>query len=130
LPSATATSRRKPARPARRGLRLRRAPILHGQAIDQQVWERYASAEQPLKAWYALMRHREFRSPNELKAEFGTVSLLPDGHACFNVGGNKFRLVVHVRYDLGIIFVKRVLTHEEYDVLNAAGTLIEGRKDR
>jgi mRNA interferase HigB len=94
----------------------------------RNFWERYASAEQPLKAWYALMRHREFRSPNELKAEFGTVSLLPDGHACFNVGGNKFRLVVHVRYDLGIIFVKRVLTHEEYDVLNAAGTLIEGRK--
>jgi mRNA-degrading endonuclease HigB of HigAB toxin-antitoxin module len=26
--------------------------------------------------------------------EFGTVSLLPDGHACCNVGGNKYRLVV------------------------------------
>jgi mRNA interferase HigB len=94
----------------------------------RSFWERHAAAEQPLNAWYALMRRREFRSPNELKAEFGTVSLLADGHACFNVGGNKYRLVVHIRYDLGIIFVKRVLTHEEYDVLNAAGTLIEGRK--
>jgi mRNA interferase HigB len=95
----------------------------------RNFWERHPAAEQPLKAWYALMRHREFRSPNELKAEFGTVSLLADGHACFNVGGNKYRLVVHIRYDLGIIFVKRAVTHEEYDALNAAGTLIERRKD-
>ena len=73
---------------------------------------------------------REFRTPHELKAEFGTVSLLEDSHVCFNIGGNKYRLVVHVRYDLGIIFVKRVLTHEEYDALNAAGTLIERRKRR
>jgi mRNA interferase HigB len=91
--------------------------------------ERHSAAEQPLKAWYALMRARELHSPHELKAEFGTVSLLADGHVCFNVGGNKYRLVVHIRYDLGIIFVKRVLTHEEYDALNAAGTLIERRRD-
>jgi mRNA interferase HigB len=96
----------------------------------RNFWARHPDAEQPLTAWYALMKAREFRTPHELKAEFGTVSLLDDGHACFNVGGNKYRLVVHVRYDLGIIFVKRVLTHEEFDALNATGLLIEKRKGR
>jgi mRNA-degrading endonuclease HigB of HigAB toxin-antitoxin module len=39
----------------------------------------------------------------------------------------KYRLVVHVRYDLGIVFIKHVLTHAEYDELTEAGTLIPKR---
>jgi mRNA-degrading endonuclease HigB of HigAB toxin-antitoxin module len=35
---------------------------------------------------------------------------------------------VDVRYDIGIIFVKRVVTHAEYDTLMKAGTLIERRE--
>jgi mRNA interferase HigB len=87
-------------------------------------WERFRDAQGPLSAWYAIIRQREYLNPNQLKAEFGSVSLLGEGYAVFNVGGNKYRLVVHVRYDLGIVFIKRVLTHAEYDELTAAGTLI------
>ena len=93
-------------------------------------WERFPDAKAPLEAWYAIVRHREYHSPNQMKAEFGSVSLLGDGHAVFNIGGNKYRLLVHVRYDLGIVFVKRVLTHTEYDELNAAGSLIPTRKSK
>jgi mRNA interferase HigB len=84
-------------------------------------------AKEPLEAWDAIMRHRDYRSPNQLKAEFGSASVLGEGYVVFNVGGNKYRLLVHVRYDLGIVFVKRVLTHAEYDQLNTAGTLITKR---
>ena len=88
-------------------------------------WQRFPDAEEPLKAWHSVIRVREYQSPNQLKAEFGNASLLRDGYAVFNIGGNKYRLLVHIRYDIGIVFIKRVLTHEEYDELNAAGTLIE-----
>jgi len=92
-------------------------------------WERHADAKGPLEAWHAVMRKREYLSPNHLKSEFGSVSLLGEGYAVFNIGGNKYRLLAHIRYDLGIVFIKRVLTHEEYDRLNAAGELIPERHD-
>ena len=95
-----------------------------------EFWKRFRDAKEPLEAWYHLMRQREYRTPHQLKAVFATASLLPDGHVVFNIGGNKYRLIVHVRYDLGIVFVKRVLTHQEYDRLNAAGTLIKNRGQR
>lgn len=41
----------------------------------------------------------------------------------FDVGGNKFRLVVDIRYDLGRIYVHCVLTHTEYDRKGREGTL-------
>jgi mRNA interferase HigB len=41
----------------------------------------------------------------------------------FNIGGNKYRLVVDMRYDLGRIYIRYVLTHEEYTRRTQAGSL-------
>lgn len=38
----------------------------------------------------------------------------------FNLKGNSHRLVVAVRYDLGIVFIRFVGTHQEYDRIDAA----------
>ncbi|MHC5732109.1 MAG: type II toxin-antitoxin system HigB family toxin, partial [Nostoc sp.] len=37
----------------------------------------------------------------------------------FNIKGNKYRLIVHVRYDISIIFIRFVGSHAEYDKINA-----------
>jgi HTH-type transcriptional regulator/antitoxin HigA len=37
-------------------------------------------------------------------------------------------LIVHVRYDVGIIFIKHVLTHAEYTKMTKAGTLMQKRQ--
>jgi mRNA-degrading endonuclease HigB of HigAB toxin-antitoxin module len=33
----------------------------------------------------------------------------------FNIGGNKFRLVTRIRFDYGLVNVRVVLTHDDYD---------------
>ena len=33
----------------------------------------------------------------------------------FNIGGNKFRLVVVIHFNRGKVYVRHVLTHAEYD---------------
>ena len=38
----------------------------------------------------------------------------------FNLKGNSYRLVAAIRYDLGIIFIRFVGTHQEYDRIDAA----------
>ncbi len=37
------------------------------------------------------------------------------GLTVFNIKGNHYRLIVRLRYDIQIIFIKRLLTHAEYD---------------
>jgi mRNA interferase HigB len=63
-----------------------------------------------------MVRRRPFSTSHEVKDLFGTASMLCNGLVVFNIGGNKYRLVVHMRYDLGIAFIKEVMTHAEYDV--------------
>lgn len=83
-------------------------------------WTRFPDAREPLEAWYHLVLRRSFVSPHDVKELFRSASILKDGIVVFNIGGNKYRLVVHIRYDLGIVFIKEVMTHPEYDDWTAA----------
>ena len=84
---------------------------------------KHADAEGPLDAWYRIVKGREYGSPHELREEFPTASFLGARRTVFNIGGNKYRLVVDMRYDLGRVYVREVLTHEEYDRRSIEGTL-------
>ncbi len=85
--------------------------------------ERHADAKVPLDAWYLILKGREYRSPHELRRDFPTASFLGARRTVFNIGGNKYRLVVDMRYDLGRVYVRDVLTHEEYDRKSIDGAL-------
>ena len=58
--------------------------------------------------------------PNtDVKSRYVSASFLPGDRVVFNVKGNQYRLVVARRYDLGIVFVRFVGTHAEYDRIDA-----------
>lgn len=84
---------------------------------------KHADAAEPLDAWYRIIKGRDYDSPHELREDFPTASFLGARRTVFNIGGNKYRLVVDMRYDLGRVYVRHVLTHEEYDRRSIEGTL-------
>ena len=77
-------------------------------------------SEQPLKAWYAEAKSAVWKSPEQIKARYRSASFLSDNLVVFNIGGNKHRLVVHVNYELGIVLIKFVGSHKEYDAIEPA----------
>jgi len=50
---------------------------------------------------------------------YGSVSFVGSNRAVFNIGGNKYRLVVEVQYAAGIVWFKFVGTHAQYDKMDA-----------
>jgi len=83
----------------------------------------HADATEPLEAWYRILKGRDYSSPHELRKDFPTASFLGSRRTVFNIGGNKYRLVADVPYDLGRVYVRNVLTHPEYDRRSIEGTL-------
>jgi len=84
----------------------------------REFWEskaEFADAKGPLEAWLAEARKATWKTPAAAKAQFRSASILKSSRIVFNIAGNKYRLVVHVRYDLGIVFVRFAGTHAEYD---------------
>jgi mRNA interferase HigB len=88
----------------------------------RRFWEghpNHADARGPLLAWHAEVRRAVWGTPADIKAQFRSASILKSRRAVFNIAGNKYRLVVHVRYDLGRVYVRFIGTHREYDKIDA-----------
>lgn len=87
----------------------------------REFWEApgHDDAEQPLKAWYAEAAHATWRTPVDVKAQYGSASIIGDNRVVFNIGGNKYRLVVKFHYNTGIGFIRFIGTHAEYDEIDA-----------
>jgi mRNA interferase HigB len=67
-----------------------------------------------LKSWLAVVRLKRYSNPPAVREDFASASFLGKWRTVFNIGGNKYRLVVDIRYDLVRIYIRHVLTHEEY----------------
>ncbi len=76
-------------------------------------------AEQPLRSWFAEASRAAWRTPAEIKAAYRTASFVGGDRVVFNIGGNKYRLVVAVKYSAQIVFVRFVGTHAQYDEIDA-----------
>jgi mRNA interferase HigB len=87
----------------------------------RQFWQepQYADAKGPLEAWYAEAMQAAWKTPQQVKAQFGSASILKGGRVVFNIGGNKYRLVVAVDYGRQACFVKFIGTHKQYDAIDA-----------
>jgi mRNA interferase HigB len=57
--------------------------------------------------------------PADVKASYGTASILKKGRVVFNICGNKYRLVVWINYEFYTIYIRFVGTHKEYDEIDA-----------
>lgn len=86
-------------------------------------WRIHPDAEDALRTWLAIVRAKRYASSHEVRRDFSSASFLGDRRTVYNIAGNKYRLVVDMRYDLGRIYIRHVLTHEEYDRRTRFGTL-------
>ena len=77
--------------------------------------KRYPDSEQPLKAWFSETQAVSWSDAHTIKRRYRHASFVGDNRAIFNIGGNKYRLIVHVNYGFGIVYIKFVGTHAECD---------------
>ena len=67
-----------------------------------QFWERHRQAERPIRVWFAVVSKARWKTPADVKRQFGTtVDFVGDNRLIFDLGGNKYRLVAHVSYTFG-----------------------------
>lgn len=82
-------------------------------------WEATPETKQQLLAWYDEVLAAQWSQPTDIKERFGSASILKNRRVVFNIKGNHYRLVVAVAYKLGVVYVKFIGTHKEYDLIDA-----------
>lgn len=78
----------------------------------------YPQAKKQLDVWRDLVEEADWKTPHELRAQFGNADILPEKQVVFNIKGNHFRLLAKVDYQTKVVLVKKFGTHAEYDSWN------------
>lgn len=74
---------------------------------------------QALKSWHKEASEANWVNPAEIKQRYPSASILEDNRIVFNIKGNKYRLIVKINYDFGIVWIRFIGTHADYDKINA-----------
>jgi len=85
----------------------------------------HPEARQPLLAWHEEARCAAWTAPRDIKARYASASFVGSNRVVFNLGGNKYRLIVAVAYRLGVVYVKFIGTRLDYDRIDAATAEME-----
>ncbi len=63
----------------------------------RQFWERHPDAAEVLKDWHDNAEHANWTSPQQIKTDYPSASIIGGDRVVFNIKGNNYRLVVHIR---------------------------------
>ena len=85
----------------------------------RDFWKKHPDADIPLRSLYALASRSDWRRPGDVKAAYRNASVVAHNRIVFNVKGNDYRLVAAVHYNRGMMFIRFVGTHREYDKIDA-----------
>jgi len=86
----------------------------------KSFWIKHPDCEEQLKCWFKEAEEAQWKSPRDIKREYPSASFLHDNRVVFNIKGNNYRLVVKINFDYGIIWIRFVGTHAQYDKINAS----------
>lgn len=80
----------------------------------REFWQAYPEAQGPLEAWFKVASKSNWQTFADVRETYPNADMVGE-HTVFNIGGNKFRLVVTLRLSYGRLYVRGVMTHKEYD---------------
>ena len=84
----------------------------------REFGERVPDARVALEAWFREAQAAVWANSAELKHQYRTASIINAERVVFNIGGNKYRLVVRINYASKAVFLRFVGTHREYDQID------------
>lgn len=93
--------------------------IANKELLDKFV-QSHAQSASPLNNWIEKVKATVWKNHAELKKSFPSADYVKNGRYVFNIGGNNYRIVAVVVFVGGVMNVRFVGTHSEYDRIDAS----------
>ena len=85
-----------------------------GRKAIEEFKRKHADSRSSLDNWYRVVASREWNNFAEVREVLASADQV-GSRLVFNIGGNKYRLIADVNYKAGVLLIREVLTHQEYD---------------
>ena len=87
--------------------------------IDSFV-TKHADAQKALQRWIDIVEEAEWQSHADIKLSFPSVDYVGNGRYVFNIKGNNYRLVTVIVFIAGLLTIRFIGTHAEYDKIDSS----------
>ena len=85
----------------------------------RDFWELNPDSEQQLLVWFREASKADWNTPNEIKLQYSSASILKNNKVVFNICRNKYRSIVEINFIRKWAFIRFIGTHKEYDKIDA-----------
>jgi mRNA interferase HigB len=79
---------------------------------------KHQNARSSLARWLKITKAANWKNFQEVKATFAATDYIPQSQYCFDIGGNNFRLITAISFQLNTVTILELMTHAEYDKKN------------
>ena len=80
----------------------------------------HPDARVALQEWVSIVKRSEWTCFADIRQTFGTVDAVGNQHFVFNIKGNRYRLVVVIKFTIRFVYIRFIGTHEEYMKIDCA----------
>ena len=92
--------------------------VSHRKLVEFYEKEGHGDSKVALERWYDIAEQAEWRNLSDIKVDFPATDYVGNQRYVFNIKGNKYRLVVVVKFTINHVFIRFVGTHSEYEKIN------------
>lgn len=92
--------------------------IARSKIVD--YYNEHADAKTALEEWYTKTKNASWTCFSDIKETFNSVDAVGNQHYVFDIRGNNYRLIVVIKFTIGLVLIRFIGTHAEYDKIDAA----------
>ena len=85
-----------------------------------EFYKNHADAKTATENWYSKVTSANWKSFADVKNDFNSVDSVGNQHYVFNLKGNNYRLVVVIKFQIKMIYIRFVGTHAAYNKIDSS----------
>ena len=94
--------------------------IISNKVLLDDFVQSHAQSASPLNKLVEKVKAAVCKNHAELKQSFPSADYVKNGRYVFNIGGNNYRIIAVVVFVGGVMNIRFVGTHSEYDKIDAS----------
>lgn len=98
--------------------------VIIARPIIRDFINRHPLSANPLNKWYNETSKSEWNNLNEVKKTWNTCDFIGNDRYVFDIAGNHYRLIAMIHFKRRTLYIRKILTHDEYTVLGKRNLLV------
>jgi mRNA interferase HigB len=85
-----------------------------------KFYEKHGGAKTAIENWYTKATSAKWERFADIRKDFNSVDNVGNQHYVFNIKGNDYRLVVVIKFQIKMVYIRFIGTHKDYDKIDCS----------